>query len=154
LQARALGDDDIEIEISHCGICGSDLHTADGGWGPVSYPCVVGLFPFAVFSSSSFVLFYLSLPVSFLLVLYVLLVLCCSIDPQSLVFSFVCSFDSCCLRLVSLVCIFDSFDRLIFALTGHEIVGKITAKGKGVTEFNVGDRVGQSLFYLPFVLSF
>ncbi|KAI9290510.1 hypothetical protein K502DRAFT_212282, partial [Neoconidiobolus thromboides FSU 785] len=26
-------DNDIEIEISHCGICGSDIHTLDSGWG-------------------------------------------------------------------------------------------------------------------------
>ncbi|ETI33267.1 hypothetical protein F443_20050 [Phytophthora nicotianae P1569] len=41
-QSRPLGDEDVEIKISHCGICGSDLHTIDGGWGPAPYPCVVG----------------------------------------------------------------------------------------------------------------
>ncbi|RLN60800.1 hypothetical protein BBJ28_00022409, partial [Nothophytophthora sp. Chile5] len=30
------------IKISHCGICGSDIHTIDSGWGPAPYPCVVG----------------------------------------------------------------------------------------------------------------
>ena len=41
-QARALGDEDVEIQISHCGICGSDLHTMGGGWGDASYPVVAG----------------------------------------------------------------------------------------------------------------
>ncbi|POM70438.1 Mannitol dehydrogenase, partial [Phytophthora palmivora] len=41
-QSRPLGDEDVEVKISHCGICGSDLHTIDGGWGPAPYPCVVG----------------------------------------------------------------------------------------------------------------
>ncbi|KAJ3212271.1 hypothetical protein HDU67_003932 [Dinochytrium kinnereticum] len=39
---RPLGSKDVEIEISHCGICGSDIHTLDSGWGPTAYPCVVG----------------------------------------------------------------------------------------------------------------
>ena len=39
---RVLGDEDVEIAITHCGICGSDLHTAFGGWGEVSYPIIVG----------------------------------------------------------------------------------------------------------------
>jgi len=41
-EARPLGELDVEIKISHCGICGSDLHTLDSGWGPTKYPCVVG----------------------------------------------------------------------------------------------------------------
>ncbi|KAJ3398582.1 hypothetical protein HDV05_002418, partial [Chytridiales sp. JEL 0842] len=39
---RPLGANDVEIDISHCGICGSDIHTLDSGWGPTMYPCVVG----------------------------------------------------------------------------------------------------------------
>lgn len=35
-------DDDIEMDVTNCGICGSDLHTMDSGWGPTNYPCVVG----------------------------------------------------------------------------------------------------------------
>ncbi|EUC38314.1 hypothetical protein COCCADRAFT_83099 [Bipolaris zeicola 26-R-13] len=35
-------EDDVDIEISHCGICGSDLHTLSSGWSPCPYPCVVG----------------------------------------------------------------------------------------------------------------
>lgn len=63
---RPLGDNDVEISISHCGICGSDIHTLDSGWGPTMYPVVVG----------------------------------------------------------------------------HEIVGKITAKGSAVSNFTIGDVVG------------
>uniref|UniRef100_H3GAV7 Enoyl reductase (ER) domain-containing protein n=1 Tax=Phytophthora ramorum TaxID=164328 RepID=H3GAV7_PHYRM len=41
-QSRPLGAEDVEVKISHCGICGTDLHTIDGGWGPGPYPCVAG----------------------------------------------------------------------------------------------------------------
>lgn len=30
-------EDDVDIKISHCGICGSDLHTLKSGWGPTAY---------------------------------------------------------------------------------------------------------------------
>ncbi|KAI9880785.1 MAG: hypothetical protein M1830_000221 [Pleopsidium flavum] len=33
---------DVDIKITHCGICGSDLHTLRSGWAPTLYPCVVG----------------------------------------------------------------------------------------------------------------
>ncbi|KAL3464584.1 chaperonin 10-like protein [Aspergillus heterothallicus] len=33
---------DVDIKISHCGVCGSDLHTLRSGWGPTIYPCCVG----------------------------------------------------------------------------------------------------------------
>ncbi|KAL3484821.1 chaperonin 10-like protein [Aspergillus germanicus] len=33
---------DVDIKITHCGICGSDLHTLRSGWGPTDYPCCVG----------------------------------------------------------------------------------------------------------------
>jgi len=39
---RPLGNEDVEIRITHCGICGSDLHTISSGWGPTRYPVVVG----------------------------------------------------------------------------------------------------------------
>ncbi|EGZ10809.1 hypothetical protein PHYSODRAFT_337582 [Phytophthora sojae] len=41
-ESRPLGPEDVEIKISHCGICGSDLHVIDSGWKPTLYPCVVG----------------------------------------------------------------------------------------------------------------
>ncbi len=34
--------DDVAIEISHCGICHSDIHTARSEWGQATYPCVPG----------------------------------------------------------------------------------------------------------------
>lgn len=30
-------EDDVDIEISHCGICGSDLHVLRSGWGETPY---------------------------------------------------------------------------------------------------------------------
>ncbi|RAL10788.1 NAD(P)-dependent alcohol dehydrogenase [Aspergillus homomorphus CBS 101889] len=33
---------DVDIKVSHCGICGSDLHTLHSGWKPTLYPCCVG----------------------------------------------------------------------------------------------------------------
>ena len=39
---RPLGDDDCEVKIEYCGICGSDIHTAFGGWGHVELPIIVG----------------------------------------------------------------------------------------------------------------
>ncbi|KAF9126653.1 hypothetical protein BGW39_006467 [Mortierella sp. 14UC] len=39
---RPLGPKDVEVEISHCGICGSDVHTMTGGWGALSGPCITG----------------------------------------------------------------------------------------------------------------
>jgi len=39
---QKLADDFVEVAITHCGICGSDIHTIDSGWGPSSYPVIVG----------------------------------------------------------------------------------------------------------------
>ena len=39
---RGLRPDDVLIEISHCGICHSDLHTARNDWGSSKYPVVPG----------------------------------------------------------------------------------------------------------------
>ncbi|TPX16221.1 uncharacterized protein E0L32_004216 [Thyridium curvatum] len=33
---------DIDIEVTHSGICGSDLHALRSGWGPMPYPVCVG----------------------------------------------------------------------------------------------------------------
>jgi alcohol dehydrogenase (NADP+) len=35
-------EDDVDIQVSHCGICGSDLHTLRSGWGKSLYPVCVG----------------------------------------------------------------------------------------------------------------
>ncbi len=37
-----LGDFDVELAISHCGICHSDLHLIDNDWASSSYPLVPG----------------------------------------------------------------------------------------------------------------
>jgi uncharacterized zinc-type alcohol dehydrogenase-like protein len=37
-----LGAHDVEIEISHCGLCHSDIHLIDDGWGRSAYPLVPG----------------------------------------------------------------------------------------------------------------
>lgn len=36
-------DDDVDIAITHCGVCGSDVHTISGGWGPLKHDfCISG----------------------------------------------------------------------------------------------------------------
>lgn len=35
-------EDDVDIHITHSGVCGSDLHTLRSGWGATMYPAVVG----------------------------------------------------------------------------------------------------------------
>lgn len=37
-----LGDDDVELAVSHCGICHSDLHLVNDDWGFGGYPLVPG----------------------------------------------------------------------------------------------------------------
>lgn len=37
-----LGPQDVEIRITHCGICHSDVHLVDGDWGVGRYPMVPG----------------------------------------------------------------------------------------------------------------
>src|SRR5690606_8419826 len=39
---RALTDTDVGIDILHCGVCHSDLHTVRGEWAGTVYPCVPG----------------------------------------------------------------------------------------------------------------
>jgi len=41
-ERRALGDNDILIEIKYSGICHSDIHTIKGHWGKQAYPQVPG----------------------------------------------------------------------------------------------------------------
>ncbi|KAL1964530.1 hypothetical protein VTN77DRAFT_6827 [Rasamsonia byssochlamydoides] len=41
-EPKPFTDTDVDIRITHCGICGSDVHTMRSGWGPTDYPCVVG----------------------------------------------------------------------------------------------------------------
>ncbi|KAJ3176381.1 hypothetical protein HDU87_005249 [Geranomyces variabilis] len=41
-QPKTWTEDDVDIKITHCGICASDLHTLRSGWGATDYPAVVG----------------------------------------------------------------------------------------------------------------
>ncbi|KAI9660738.1 MAG: putative secondary metabolism biosynthetic enzyme [Alyxoria varia] len=41
-QPKKWSEDDVDIQISHCGMCGSDIHTLRSGWGGTDYPCCVG----------------------------------------------------------------------------------------------------------------
>ncbi|PWY98459.1 GroES-like protein [Testicularia cyperi] len=42
-ELKQAGDDDVDIAITHCGVCGSDVHTISGGWGPLSHDfCIPG----------------------------------------------------------------------------------------------------------------
>jgi uncharacterized zinc-type alcohol dehydrogenase-like protein len=41
-EPKALGDHDVEVAITHCGICHSDLHLIDNDWGISKYPFIPG----------------------------------------------------------------------------------------------------------------
>ena len=41
-EAPKLADHDIEVSITHCGICHSDIHLIDNDWGVSKYPLVPG----------------------------------------------------------------------------------------------------------------
>lgn len=41
-EPKTWSEDDVDIKVTHCGICGSDLHTLRSGWGATLYPCCVG----------------------------------------------------------------------------------------------------------------
>jgi len=38
----ALGAEDIEVAVEHCGICHSDLSVLNNAWGVSQYPAVLG----------------------------------------------------------------------------------------------------------------
>jgi uncharacterized zinc-type alcohol dehydrogenase-like protein len=40
--AGELGEDDVEVKISHCGMCYSDVHLIDNNWGNSKYPFIPG----------------------------------------------------------------------------------------------------------------
>ncbi|KAL1974888.1 hypothetical protein VTN31DRAFT_5092 [Thermomyces dupontii] len=42
LEPKPWEETDVDIKVSHCGICGSDIHTLRSGWGPTMYPVCVG----------------------------------------------------------------------------------------------------------------
>ncbi|KAN0095643.1 putative NADP-dependent alcohol dehydrogenase 6 [Hyaloscypha variabilis] len=39
---KPFGDYDVDVKIEACGVCGSDVHTITGGWGPKHFPLCVG----------------------------------------------------------------------------------------------------------------
>lgn len=41
-EPKPFEENDIDIKITHCGICGTDLHTLNSVWGPSDYPLCVG----------------------------------------------------------------------------------------------------------------
>ena len=42
IERRAPGPDDVQIDITHCGVCHSDLHMVNNDWGMGVYPLVPG----------------------------------------------------------------------------------------------------------------
>ena len=42
IERRAVGANDVLIEVTHAGICHSDIHTVRGDWGPQPFPLVPG----------------------------------------------------------------------------------------------------------------
>lgn len=42
IKRREVGDDDVKINISFCGVCHSDIHTVRNEWGGSKYPVVPG----------------------------------------------------------------------------------------------------------------
>jgi len=42
IKLKPFEDDDIDIAIDACGVCGSDVHTITGGWGDAPLPLCVG----------------------------------------------------------------------------------------------------------------
>jgi len=42
IERRETGPKDVLFDISYCGVCHSDIHTARSEWGPSRYPLVVG----------------------------------------------------------------------------------------------------------------
>ncbi|KAF7935455.1 uncharacterized protein EAE97_008362 [Botrytis byssoidea] len=41
-EPKPFEETDVDIQITHCGICGSDMHTLRSGWGASDYPVCVG----------------------------------------------------------------------------------------------------------------
>ncbi|QPJ64902.1 MAG: NAD(P)-dependent alcohol dehydrogenase [Candidatus Nitrohelix vancouverensis] len=42
IERRAVGPDDVQIDIDYCGVCHSDLHMVNNDWGISAYPLVPG----------------------------------------------------------------------------------------------------------------
>jgi len=42
IERRAMGPNDVLLDVLYCGVCHSDIHTVRGEWGPAHYTCVPG----------------------------------------------------------------------------------------------------------------
>ena len=42
IHRRGVGQEDIKIDITHCGVCHSDIHTVRNDWKGATYPVVPG----------------------------------------------------------------------------------------------------------------
>ncbi|KAI8646360.1 chaperonin 10-like protein [Parasitella parasitica] len=42
MKLKEWDDNSVEMDVSHCGICGSDIHTLDSDWFATNYPICVG----------------------------------------------------------------------------------------------------------------
>jgi alcohol dehydrogenase (NADP+) len=42
IKPKAWEETDVDIQVTHCGMCGSDLHFLRNGWGMTTYPLTVG----------------------------------------------------------------------------------------------------------------
>jgi cinnamyl-alcohol dehydrogenase len=42
-------EDEVVLKIACCGICHSDIHTIEQGWGEVDYPCIPGTSSIVIF---------------------------------------------------------------------------------------------------------
>lgn len=42
IKPKQFNDNDVDIKIECCGVCGSDVHTITGGWGDAPLPICVG----------------------------------------------------------------------------------------------------------------
>ncbi|KAF3762669.1 GroES-like protein [Cryphonectria parasitica EP155] len=42
IKPKAWEETDVDIKVTHCGMCGSDLHFLSNGWGASNYPLTVG----------------------------------------------------------------------------------------------------------------
>lgn len=38
LKLKEWDDNSVEMEVTHCGICGADIHTLDSDWSATKYP--------------------------------------------------------------------------------------------------------------------
>src|ERR1700712_1007068 len=41
-EPKPWAESDIDVKVTHSGICGSDIHMLSSGWSATPYPCVVG----------------------------------------------------------------------------------------------------------------